>query len=173
MLNSKLPIKMIVALISFGWINGCVGDDVAMTETVSAENPEKLPSQVKGQNNEFTIDDQGRVKFEAEVIYFQFDDHSLTEEGRSRLAALGDYLSKHPQKSIKVQGHADERGSTEYNLALGQLRTKSVVKYLQDLGIDEQRIGAISYGEEKPAVAGHDEAAWAKNRRADFVILDK
>jgi peptidoglycan-associated lipoprotein len=72
---------------------------------------------------------------------------------------------------IRVEGHADERGETEYNLALGDKRARSVKKYLEDLGVTSDRMEVVSYGEEKPAVVGSNEEAWSKNRRAEFVIV--
>jgi peptidoglycan-associated lipoprotein len=147
---------------------GCTSDETDVNDAVTSD--QKLPAEVKNQNNDFSIDDKGNVKFSTEVIYFKFDDHSLTDQGRSQLMALAEYLGKNKGKLLKVQGHSDERGSTEYNLALGQLRTKAVIKYLQDLGLEDKRLAAVSYGEEKPADGAHSEAAWSKNRRADFVI---
>jgi peptidoglycan-associated lipoprotein len=157
---------------SFLTVVACTDDESGIDEPVAATGQEALPANVKGQNNDFSIDGKGNVKFNAEVVYFKFDDNTLTDEGRSRLMALAEYLEKNKTKALKIQGHSDERGSTEYNLALGQLRTKSVIKYLQDLGLDDKRISATSFGEEKPAQPGHDESAWAKNRRAEFVISE-
>ena len=164
-------------LVSFVYAGvGCSGDESGVDEPMTSDvqaNEKSLPAaKVNDQSNEFSIDAQGNVSFSGEVVYFKFDDHTLTEEGRSRLAIIANYLEKNKSKMIKVQGHSDERGSTEYNLALGQLRTKSVVKFLQDLGIEGKRLSAMSYGEEKPAALGHSEASWVKNRRADFVIKD-
>jgi peptidoglycan-associated lipoprotein len=74
------------------------------------------------------------------------------------------------QEKIVIEGHCDERGTAEYNIALGERRAKSVKRYLINLGVDSSQLSTISYGEERPADPGHNEAAWAKNRRAEFVI---
>jgi len=79
-------------------------------------------------------------------------------------------MKKNPGAKVQIEGHCDERGTPEYNLALGQRRADSTKKYLVNLGIDGSRLSTISYGEEKPADPGHNEAAWAKNRRAVFDI---
>lgn len=105
-----------------------------------------------------------------ETVYFAFDDYTLSAEAQASLNNLADQLKKNTSAVIQVEGNCDERGSIEYNLALGERRAQSVKNYLTQLGIDPSRITTISYGEEKPAVEGHDEAAWAKNRRAEFVV---
>ena len=104
-----------------------------------------------------------------ETIFFDFDSYTLGTSSRGTLEQNAQYLRDHPNVRIEVQGNADERGSTEYNLALGQRRAESAKSYLVDLGVSASRIDTISFGEENPAVRGHNETAWAKNRRDDFV----
>jgi peptidoglycan-associated lipoprotein len=101
-------------------------------------------------------------------VYFDFDDFSIKPEYAGLVQRHAAYLSTHPTLSIKVEGNADERGSSEYNLALGQKRAEAVVKALRLLGVRDAQMEAISWGEEKPVANGHDEASWAKNRRADL-----
>jgi peptidoglycan-associated lipoprotein len=103
-----------------------------------------------------------------EIVYFEFDDHSLTNESMRSLNVLSDYLKKNPELIILVEGHCDERGSIEYNLALGQRRAASVLAYLITLGIDKNNLVTVSMGEETPAMIEHNEAAWARNRRVEF-----
>jgi peptidoglycan-associated lipoprotein len=107
-----------------------------------------------------------------EKIYFDFDSYVLSQSARDTLANSAEYLLK-KNLSIKVQieGNCDERGSDEYNLALGEKRAKAALSYLVTLGVPAERLSFISYGKEKPADPGHDEAAWAKNRRDDFVVI--
>ncbi len=102
-------------------------------------------------------------------VYFQFDDHSLRTEARAALKHNADVLGRNAAWRVTVQGNCDERGSAEYNLALGQKRADAARRYLVDLGVNASRIDTVSFGEEKPAVRGHNETAWAKNRRDDFV----
>jgi len=107
-----------------------------------------------------------------ETVYFDFDKSDLRQDARDTLSKNAEaLLKKVADAKIKIEGHCDERGSDEYNLALGDRRAKSVAKYLTTLGIAADRISTISYGKEKPAVQGSDEAAWSKNRRAEFVIV--
>jgi len=104
------------------------------------------------------------------TIYFAFDRADLTEESRATLRANAEWLKANPKYRIRIEGHCDERGTIEYNLALGQRRADAARDYLVSLGVDPGRLTTISYGEERPADPGHNEEAWAKNRRAEFVI---
>ena len=101
-------------------------------------------------------------------IYFALDSYSVEEADKSAVQAHGKYLSEHANKKVRLEGHADERGSNEYNLALGQRRADGVKKMLILGGANDSQIEALSYGEEKPQASGHDEASWAKNRRVDI-----
>lgn len=106
-----------------------------------------------------------------ETIYFGFDKSDLTQAARDVLAKNADIaLKAKSDAKVQIEGHCDERGSAEYNLALGERRAKSSLQYLVTLGVKADRLSVISYGKEKPAVKGSDEAAWAKNRRAEFVV---
>ena len=106
-------------------------------------------------------------------IYFDFDKYDIRPENAEVLKENGALLMKHPNMKIQIEGHCDERGTGEYNLALGQRRASSTKKYLISLGFPEGRISTISYGEEKLFDTGHNEEAWSKNRRAHFVVLSK
>jgi peptidoglycan-associated lipoprotein len=105
-----------------------------------------------------------------EKIFFNFDSVSLSQEARDRLVKNADLMKKDPDVKVQIEGHCDERGSDEYNLALGEKRARAAMKYLTELGIPADHLSVISYGKEKPADRGHDEAAWAKNRRDEFVV---
>ncbi|MBI3327194.1 MAG: peptidoglycan-associated lipoprotein Pal [Nitrospinae bacterium] len=104
-------------------------------------------------------------------VYFDFNLAGLSEDAKGTLARNADWLRTNPQVRIQVEGHADERGTSEYNLALGERRAESVKSYLTSLGIDGGRLVTISYGEERSADPGHDEEAWALNRRAEFKAM--
>ena len=103
-------------------------------------------------------------------IYFEFDKYDLTAESKSTLSENGRLMMKHSDFSILIEGHCDERGTEEYNLALGEKRALAARDYLVGFGIAKERISVISYGEEKPVDPRHNEEAWAKNRRAKFVV---
>ncbi len=111
-----------------------------------------------------------RRAFENERIYFAFDDATLTAEAQRILRRKADYLRRNPGVGLRIEGHCDERGTSEYNLALGDRRAESVKSFLAGLGIDPSRLSTISYGEERPLDPGGDEAAWARNRRAEFQL---
>jgi len=106
-----------------------------------------------------------------ETIYFDFDSYALRQDARDALARNAQWMTKNAAEKVRLEGHCDERGSDEYNLALGEKRAKAAMNYLVMLGIPKNNLSIISYGEEKPADPGHDEAAWAKNRRVEFIIV--
>ena len=110
-------------------------------------------------------------QFETTAIYFAFDKANLTAESEDILKGKAGYLQNNPSYSLVIEGNCDERGTNEYNLALGERRAHSAKKFLKALGISGDRISTISYGEEKPVDSGHNEAAWTKNRRDDFRLV--
>jgi peptidoglycan-associated lipoprotein len=101
-------------------------------------------------------------------IYFDLDSNAVKEEFKPVVAAHAKYLSQNRSKKMRIEGNADERGSSEYNLALGQRRADAVRQMMQLLGATPDQIETVSFGKEKPKAPGHDEAAWAENRRADI-----
>ena len=101
-------------------------------------------------------------------VYYDFDQSTLSAEDRKVVEANAQYLRQHPEMKVRVEGNADERGSKEYNLALGQRRAEAVSKAMSLLGVKDDRVEAVSFGEEKPKVTGHDEQAWSENRRSDI-----
>lgn len=106
-------------------------------------------------------------------INFELDSSTLSQASRQQLAENAEWIKKNSSATVQIEGHCDNRGSVEYNLALGERRAKSVKNYLVSLGIPTKRLTIISYGEERPLVAGDSEEAYAKNRRANFVPLGK
>lgn len=133
--------------------------------------PVKQPEPPKPQEQEATAA-KASVAVALETVYFDYDKSDLRQDARDVLSKNAEALIKQATDAkIKIEGHCDERGSDEYNLALGERRAKSVAKYLTSLGVSEDRISTISFGKEKPAVTGSDESAWSKNRRAEFVIV--
>jgi len=113
------------------------------------------------------------VEIVLETIHFDFDKYNLKSEARAALGRNARLLGDHPEVTIVIEGNCDERGTGEYNLALGEKRAKSARDYLVDLGVSVDRVRVISYGKERPVDPGHTEAAWSKNRRADFVRTDQ
>lgn len=103
-------------------------------------------------------------------VFFAFDSSVLTSEGQATLGRQASWLKQHGDVKVVVEGHCDERGTREYNLALGERRASAAKRYLASLGVPAARVSTVSYGKERPAVAGSDEAAWAQNRRAVTVL---
>ncbi len=116
---------------------------------------------------------EAEAAFTNEDIYFDFDKYDLNARAREVLANKAYFLKQYPNVKILIEGHCDERGTAEYNLALGERRANAAKQYLVQLGISESRISTVSYGKERPIDPGHNEAAWAKNRRAHFVIVSR
>ncbi len=115
----------------------------------------------------------GRSTPPLKAIFFDFDSYEIRDDMKSRLREDARYLLDHPEFKVELQGNCDERGSSEYNLALGEKRALVVKRYLVNLGIDPERLTTVSFGEEKPLAKGHNEAAWALNRRVDLVITNR
>ena len=118
------------------------------------------------QDNEVASYQDSRAAGEA--IYFDFDSYLLRNDARPELQQVAQEARK--AKAIRIEGNCDERGTTEYNLALGDARARSAATYLERLGVRKNKIATVSYGSERPKVPGHDESAWSQNRRDDFRI---
>jgi peptidoglycan-associated lipoprotein len=114
--------------------------------------------------------EKARMAFMNEDIYFEFDRSDLLPEAQAVLRDKADFLKANPKGSVIVEGHCDERGTNEYNLALGDRRAEAAKAYLINLGVPAARMETVSYGEERPVDPGNNESAWAKNRRAHFVL---
>jgi peptidoglycan-associated lipoprotein len=106
------------------------------------------------------------------TIYFDYDQYDLRTDAREMLASNVEWLKTNSKWRLLIEGHCDERGTNEYNMALGDRRANAAKNYLVSAGVDASRVRTISYGEERPADPGHDETAWTKNRRAEFIIED-
>ena len=146
--------------------------DTGATASPAAEVPpfqgEGLDSQAKDSKSAFTIL-EGRTTGPMLPIYFDFDKSNVRNDQKKRMETNATYLKDNPNAVITVEGKCDEKGTNEYNMALGERRALSAKKYLTNMGIKANRINTLSYGEEKPLNFGHDELAWSQNRRADFV----
>ncbi|HEY2323203.1 MAG TPA: peptidoglycan-associated lipoprotein Pal [Thermoanaerobaculia bacterium] len=122
------------------------------------------------------IEELNRVAQQRGLIadaFFNYDESTLSADAQSALQTSASWLKKNPQYNLLVEGHCDERGTEQYNLALGDRRANTAKEYLTTLGVDASRIRTVSYGEERPFDPGHDESAWAKNRRDHLVLVGK
>ena len=143
------------------------GKVVGMKEEAITE--EELARQQKIQIEETLKEEM--AKFENEDIHFDFDKYYIRPDAAKILKKKAQWLKEHPEVHLLIEGHCDERGTEEYNLALGERRANSAKEFLVSLGIDPKRISIISYGEERPVDPRSCEEAWAKNRRDHFVII--
>lgn len=163
MMSKKTWKPLAVLVLAFGLTVGCADDEQPAEEVIQpigTQDPATPPDPFS----------TASVSEATSTVYFAFDDYTLSSRAQSSLNRTADYLRDNAAAVMQVEGHCDERGSVEYNLALGQRRAQSVKNYLVELGIDPSRLPTISYGEEKPAVFGSDESAWGQNRRAEFVL---
>ena len=104
-------------------------------------------------------------------VFFEFDSSTLTSEAKDKLSAVGTVLAKYPDLKVRIEGNCDERGSEQYNLALGQRRADAAKRYLTSMGAHDRQLTALSFGDQKPKATGHDEEAWRQNRRDDLTAV--
>lgn len=171
-MRSILVVLMGVLILAFFW--GCKSgtkikpaveppqEEVVVEEEVPPSIPE-----------EEVVAEEKPVEIKLEPIYFDFDRYFIREDAKPSLNRNARTLKDNPQVKIRIEGNCDERGTAEYNLALGEKRARAAMDYLKNLGVDPNRISTISYGKERPLYPGHNEEAWSKNRRDDFVIVSK
>lgn len=161
-----------LALLTVMWVAGCGKKKQAVVETPP---PVEQPKQPEPTKPEPTPEPEVKKVTESDfrIVYFDFDKYNLVDSAKQALDHNATILKDNPNLMIRIEGHCDERGTIEYNLSLGEKRAAAAKKYLTDLGIDPKRLQTISYGKERPAVAGSNEAAWAKNRRDEFKIISQ
>jgi peptidoglycan-associated lipoprotein len=189
---------VIVLMLSLSFCLSSCGKDAVKEDALYEEviplvpeEPEILPGEVSEQEKALTEEQlreealaeqreieeaarreaQMKEEFENVDVHFDFDQFSLTVEAREVLAKKASWLLDHPDINVEIEGHCDERGTNEYNLALGERRAYTAKKYLVAAGVETKRIPTISYGEERPLDTDYNETAWAKNRRAHLRIL--
>lgn len=149
---------------------GCASKKPNNTQDTGAEGADGANS---GLTLELNGDSDSNTAGGLQTVYFDFNSSNLDSTTKQKLEENAEYLKSNPSVDVQIEGHADERGGRQYNLALGERRAKAVRDYLVALGVDSSRISTISYGSERPVAEGHDESAWSKNRRANFVVTAK
>lgn len=172
---------VLLVIVSLSFLSSCQSSLVKKKRVLTPEEESALRAEEERRVFEESLTAKKYPGIEGEVlespllgdIYFAFDRYDLTEETRKTLAENAKILLAHSNFIIQIEGHCDERGSNEYNLALGERRSVSAKLYLIKLGVKGNRLSTISYGEEMPVDSGHTEEAWAKNRRCHFVILSR
>lgn len=158
-----------------------VNENAAKTGETKAGEPVTPPAETKESELDKSLTKSETPGIEGEVsessklkdVHFAFDRSDISAEARKILKESADFLKQSPDAKIQIEGHCDERGSTSYNLALGERRAATVRDYLVSLGVTAEMLSTISYGEEKPVDPEHNEEAWAKNRRGHMIILGK
>ncbi len=196
MKKNSIMVGLLVLACSFSlmFVSGCATDQAVTTETgviksdatmdqilaaETAKSKAEIAAMRKAAADKAAADkakEQERLLAEASAvknIHFAFDRYDLNAEARNILGGLADWLSKQSAWVVTIEGHCDERGTAEYNMALGERRAEAAAAYLSSLGIPKDRIATISYGEERPLDPRSNEEAWAKNRRGHFVVVPK
>jgi len=143
--------------------NGKMDQSATATSTPVEQAPAATGGPTPGTEQDLVVNVGDRV-------FFALNQHDLSAEARATVEKQAAWLKTYPHINVSIEGHCDERGTREYNLALGEKRANSVKTYLVSLGVDAGRLQTISYGKERPAVTGSDETAWAQNRRAVLVV---
>lgn len=165
----------ILFLIGGVWLAGCASTSTAPTsDQTTSSGQQPAASTAPAPQTETSGRQLGGNAADAEMIakrrvYFAFDSSQLDDENRKIVEAHARNLVANPNLKVHLEGNCDERGTREYNLALGERRAQAVERVLKLLGVASNRVTMVSYGEEKPLDAGHSEAAWAKNRRVEIV----
>lgn len=173
----KYVLVILLGVFILGFLWGCksgtkikpaVEQPAPKEEAKPAETPAP-PAPVKQEE----VAKEEKLELKLEPVYFDFDKYFLRSDAKDALNRTAQALKDNPSAKIRIEGNCDERGTVEYNLALGEKRAKAAMDYLENLGVEKSRMTVISYGKEKPLYPGHNEDAWSKNRRDDFVTVAK
>jgi len=163
------------ALIAVCFFSGCSSEETKEApKTMATPAPAPVSTETKpAMNSPMAINplDDPNSLLSKRSTYYDFDKSIIKDEYKPLIQAHGEYLAGHPNAKVRIEGNCDERGSREYNLALGQRRADGVKAAMKLVGAKDGQIDTVSYGKEKPKAEGHNEAAWAQNRRSDIVYL--
>ena len=166
MILSKTYVKKLCLILGFLLFSSCTKDQQPVEEVISSDSstaPAELPSDTVSQRQRDQVDG-----FKASRIHFDFDKSEIKPKFHNNLEMISTHLKNNSSVQLEIEGHCDERGTSEYNLALGQRRAESVKRYLVNLGVNPDNISTITYGEEKLLDQGHSRRAHYLNRRAEF-----
>ena len=168
--NITLAGIFIVVVFALTIFTGCAEKKAVVTEGTAQEQAASAQSAATTKEQSAKVEPAATAETAVKDIFFEFDKSNISPDAREILKANADFLLKNGNSKVVIEGHCDERGTAEYNMALGQRRAQETKNYLVNLGIKEPRIKTISYGEERSFDPGHNEDAWAKNRRAHFAV---
>lgn len=171
--------KLTLGLVLVGLLAGCATDQAAQQKPVAVEDRTAQPAQTQSSTDArpLTPPTAGSVSplkdpnniLSKRSVFFEYDSFDVKPEYKAMIEAHGQYLNANPKAKVFLQGNCDERGTPEYNLALGQKRSEAVRKMLSLLGVKEEQMESVSFGEEKPRATCPEESCWSQNRRADIV----
>ncbi len=183
-ISSVSRFRFFVVLAAFLFLVGCATEELVKKSSDGSSSASSMKSKMSssegggGSSMPENEREARRSNFktnlaslEDSLIYFDFDKSDIRSDMRSVLDKKARILMSNPTLLIQIEGHCDERGTVEYNIALGHRRSQATKDYMISLGIDASRIDTVSYGEERPSDSGHDESAWSKNRRAKFNVI--
>ena len=171
MLSRSQVLLQVFMILSLVFISGCAKDKVTDEEVKPSTDMGAMGKEESLESKPIGIS-EGRTSEGMLPVYFDFDSSDIRKDQESRIEANADFLSSQADTNIRIEGNCDPRGTSEYNMALGERRALGAKKYLVNLGISDSRLSTISFGEERLLMHGHDELSWAQNRRADFVIVE-
>lgn len=170
-----MPLRIFMIILLSVFVTACTGNDAIDEGVVVTSDREGISTGVDGTGYDVSGtalpgSAEDLVENVGDRIFFGYDSYNLSGEARAVLERQAQWLSQYPNLSIIIEGHADERGTREYNLALGERRANAVQSYLAALGVDSSRLSVVSYGKERPVVFDNDPSAWAQNRRGVTTI---
>lgn len=173
-------IQAVAVALVLGWLAGCSstgdskeGDVVVEDHSDTVADDGTATASGVGAYGDLSVEslNDPNSPLAQRVIYFEYDSSDVAEQDRDIVAAHAAFLAANPDVKVNVEGHTDERGAREYNIGLGDQRAQSVRRMLEFQGVAPMQITTVSFGEEKPAVEGHDESAWSMNRRVELVYV--
>lgn len=180
MMKKVMTVLVVLAFVGVSLsMMSCAKKQVAVVEPAKVEpKPAPVPPPPAPEPAKPALEDVDKAQklraeiqaFESTHIYFDFDKSDIKPEAKAVLEKKAAWLRGNPEYKVRIEGHCDERGTNEYNLALGDRRAKSTMKYLNALGLSTARMSTISYGEERPVCLEKNEACWSRNRRAEFKL---
>lgn len=176
-----MSIRFLLVMTLTGLLFGCSSDQVkeesaavedhssSISDNADADSSAQAYGTDDSSTSGFSQLDDPQSPLSVRIIYFEYDSSEIRSEYRSTIEAHAAYLSQNSGTTITLEGHADERGSREYNLALGERRAQAIKQQMTLLGVSSSQIRLVSYGEERPEIDGHDEASWQQNRRVEIL----
>lgn len=166
--KAMLPVLLCISAMT---LSGC-GSKNKTDQALKVEDKGEAMGVVESLDSKPLGISEGRTTEGMLPVYYDFDSSDIRKDQVARVEVNAAFMKNQSKYDVKIEGNCDPRGTNEYNMALGERRALSAMKYLVNLGIDEARLSTISYGEERMLLHGHDELSWAQNRRSDFVVVE-